>query len=675
MLKKILSLALCLLMIVPLLASCGGNIKGDNISVGPHIYMYLADEVYDFDPINAYTNDSTLKLASLMFEPLFKLNENGKVTTDGLVESYEIIKNEKDNEYKMMLTLKESYWSDSTYISAGDIVYSWKRIMEVDASSPAAALLYDIKNARAVKEGDKSIDYLGIYDVEELKLEIVFEGDIDYDQFLINLTSYCLCPVREDIATKALDSNGKMEDWAKKSSTIVCSGPFVLRESYYSPSHDKDEVAGLVLERNPYYYRDQLTDQYDKYVKISKIYVDWSLSEDDIIALYDEGQICYIGEVPVSYRADLADEAKIEDALSTHTYFLNTNKEPFNNEKVRQALSLAIDREAIVDTIVYGKVADALVPYGVFDSTPKSNIFGTKVTQFRDNGDSYLSSSADLAAAKSLLQSAGIKAGSYSFKITYAANDTVHKLIAEAIAKAWGKQGLGFNVTLEPVRAKPNDDKLISTGEAATDICDDIFNERLTSGDFDVVALDLVAYSANAFQLLAQFAPAFSGEAMDMTQTDANGNPIYTSSTHITGFNNQEYNDLINAIYYLPFISTINEETNYEDFSIYDSDEEFRADIEKVKAIYEKYGISTEFKGYSKEQAKLLHEAERLLMEKLPVIPIVYNQNAYIVSKSLKKVKSDYYGNRDFRKTTLKGADDYMYYYELGIYDPSYSAE
>ena len=144
MLKKILSLALCLLMVVPFFASCGGNIKGENATVGPHIYMYLADEVYDFDPINAYTNDSTLKLATLMFEPLFKLDENGKVTTDGLIKSYEIIRNEKDNEYKMLLTLKDSYWSDSTYVSAGDIVYSWKRIMEVDASSPAAALLYDI---------------------------------------------------------------------------------------------------------------------------------------------------------------------------------------------------------------------------------------------------------------------------------------------------------------------------------------------------------------------------------------------------------------------------------------------------------------------------------------------------------------------------------------------------
>lgn len=668
MIKKILSLVLCVLMVIPVLASCSGNIKGENATVGPQLYMYLAHEVYDFDPINAYTNESTLKLAMLMFEPLFKLDKNGKITTDGLVKKYRIVENEKDNEYKMVLTLKDTYWSDGTYVSAGDIVYSWKRIMEVDSSSSAASLLYDIKNARAVKEGDMSIDNLGIYDAEELELEIVFEGKIDYDKFLVNLTSYCLCPIREDIVSKAVDKNGSTEDWAKKFLTIACSGPFFLRESYYSPSKKSGEAAGIVLERNPYYFRDQYSDQFDKSVNISKIYVDWSLTDDEIMEKYNEGQICYIGDVPVSYRGQV--DAEITDALSTHTYFLNTNKAPFDNENVRKALSLAIDRQAIADTVVYAKVADALVPYGVFDSTPSSSLFGTKYTQFRDNSYSVLSANADLDSAKQLLKDANINAGSYSFKISYAANDEVHKLIAEAIAAAWGTSGLGFKVTLEPISAKRNDDVLVSTSEISTDICDDIFKERLSSGDFDVIALDLVAYSADPFQYLAQFAPSFSGEAMDMTKTDENGNPIYTLSTHITGFNDEEYNDIINAIYYLPFYESINSDTDYKDHPIYDSDEEFRADMEKVKAVYEKYSISTSFKNYSKAQATLLHEAEKLLMEKLPVIPIIYNQNAHITSKDLKKVKYDYYGNADFKKTTLKNYDAYMQKYELGKYAP-----
>lgn len=49
-------------------------------------------------------------------------------------------------------------WSDGTAVSANDVVYAWKRLLEVDASYSAAALLFDIKNARAAKEGDCSID-------------------------------------------------------------------------------------------------------------------------------------------------------------------------------------------------------------------------------------------------------------------------------------------------------------------------------------------------------------------------------------------------------------------------------------------------------------------------------------------------------------------------------------
>jgi hypothetical protein len=52
-------------------------------------------------------------------------------------------------------------------------------------------------------------------------LEINFEGKIDYDQFMLNLTSLALAPLRDDIVSKS-------DDWAKKPGTMVCSGPFKL---------------------------------------------------------------------------------------------------------------------------------------------------------------------------------------------------------------------------------------------------------------------------------------------------------------------------------------------------------------------------------------------------------------------------------------------------------------
>ncbi|MBR5124147.1 MAG: hypothetical protein IKU90_03360, partial [Clostridia bacterium] len=151
MMKRIFAFLLCALMVVSCFVSCGSEINVDN--PGAYISMYLTDEVYDFDPAYAYNNESALRVVSLLFAPLFSLDENGKVKNE-LVKSYEIFEDPKASEYKLTLTLEDSYWSDGTPVSANDVVFSWKRILEVESTSEAAALLYDIKNARKVKEGD-----------------------------------------------------------------------------------------------------------------------------------------------------------------------------------------------------------------------------------------------------------------------------------------------------------------------------------------------------------------------------------------------------------------------------------------------------------------------------------------------------------------------------------------
>lgn len=58
-------------------------------------------------------------------------------------------------------------------------------------------------------EGDRSVDDLGVAGVDELVLEITFEGKIDYEQFMLNLTSYALVPLREDIVSRS-------SDWSEK---------------------------------------------------------------------------------------------------------------------------------------------------------------------------------------------------------------------------------------------------------------------------------------------------------------------------------------------------------------------------------------------------------------------------------------------------------------------------
>lgn len=606
MTKRIVALLVALLMLVTCFVSCGSSEeqkKDENR--GAYISMYLADEVYDFDPANAYNNASALKVVSLLFAPLFSIDEDGNVKKE-LVDTYSIYEDAKASEYKLTLKLKPTYWSDGTQISANDVVFAWKRILEVEATSEAASLLFEIKNARAVKAGDLSIDALQIYAVNTTTLEIYFEEkldekgnpNIDYDGFIRNLTSYALVPLREMIVSRTTD-------WAKKPATMVFSGPFTLRKV----SYEKD-TKGLTLERNAYYMRNKEVDKLDKSVTPYRLIVDYTKSENEIMQAYDAGEIFYVGEIPFSLRADYAKKAEVSDAMSTHTYYLNENAEIngeklFANQAVREALSLAIDREAIAQAVVFAKAADALVPYGVFngDSAKKD---------FRTVGGSIISTSADIAAAKSKLSSAGIKASDYSFEIMVAEYDETHMAIAKMVKDAWS--ALGFKVTIDDVKVIVNDD-IGTTNEVPVDIRDDVFQERFAIGDYQVAAVDLVAYSTDAFGILAPFALGFSGQGMDMDLKDENGQPYYVTPSHITGFNNDAYTALIEKAYNT-------------------------ADVTAKSAV--------------------LHEAETALLAEMPVIPIVFNQDAYLKSNKISKVKETYYSTRNFAKTKLQNYKNYL---------------
>ncbi len=598
MMKRVIALVLCLLMLVPALASCAEKDENDK---GAYIYMYLTDQIYDLDPARAYNNESALRLVSLVFDNLFILTDKGKVQKS-LAKSYTISEDDNAEEYEMIITLNETSWTDGTAITANDVYYAWRRILDPSNNFEAAALLYDIKNARAAKEGEGeiSIDDVGISAINETQLRIEFEGKIDYDQFLLNLTSYALVPLREDIV-------GKTDDWAKKPATICSSGPFKLREVSYEEGEEY-----LVLERNAYYYRDILKDDIDKSVTPYRIIIDYTKTAEEIMTAYDNGEIFFVGDIPLSMRSSYKDSAEISDALSTHIYVLNQNaiisrvdggdgEAIFANANVRKALSLAIDREAIANAVVFARAATALVPYGVYDANSKKDLF-------REVGGNILSASSDMSAAQSALNESGIKASDYKFSISVPAYDEVHLAIAEMVKEAWSS--LGFNVTVNAVETIVNDDILKTTGEVAKDIRDDIFVENYQAGKFEVAAIDYTAFSADAFSVLAPYAKCFTGGS-----STKDGSRDFEIPTHISGYNSDEYNELIEKAY-------------------------AEKDI--------------------KARATILHDAEELLMEELPIIPIIFNQTATLEHKDLSKVKYTYYGTMIFTKTKLKDYELYI---------------
>lgn len=683
--KRIIALLLCAFMLIPCFAGCSSKDDGD---LGAYITMYLTDQIFDFDPANAYYNSDAINVIGMMYDTLFKLNEDGKVKKS-LAKDYKLGTDAETGEKYMEITLNNAYWSNNIRLSADDVVFAWKRLLKSSNDFAAASLLFDIKNARAVKEGDISIDDLGVEAVAIDVVKVTFEGDIDLDQFLLNLTSVATAPLYENYVSKN-------PDWAKKPSTMVTSGPFKLGKiNYKSINDEKDnpikakddnaidangnvknetsyeirEINYFYLERNVYYYRDVERDPIDESVTPYRILVDCTMSAEDILQAYKDGKIFYVGNIPMSLRNDafVQENVKTSNALSTFVLYMNENalindggegEALFANADVRNALSLAIDREAIAKEVVFAKAATGLVAPGVFNGNKYS-----KKTDFRTAGGDLIKTSADKSAAEELLSKAGITASKYSFTIKVAAYDDVHVAIVNKIAEAWN--GLGFNVTVEAINPIVNNDYYKEVGAEPSDVCDDLFIEALQRNKYEVIAFDYNAYSADAYSVLSNFAISFSGMALNMTD----GN--YSLTPNSTGYASNEYNTLIEAIYYLPYFaklpSTDEELKNVKTADlfpgIFDSVEEYLEVYNKIKAVYEENNISasTNSEDWAAQKTTLLHKAEELLLKDMPVIPVIFNENAVLVHDDLSKIDGTFYIPAHFQKTKLKGYENYSY--------------
>lgn len=808
--KRIIALLLSAVMLLFCFAGCAS--KEEDEDPGAYITMYLTDDIYDFDPANAYYNADAVNVVSLMFETLFTLEEDGDVKKS-LVDDYDFLVDKRTGEHYMEITLKETYWSNGIQLSADDVAFAWRRLLTSTNSFAAASLLFDIKNARAVKEGDESIDNVGIEAVSVDTLKITFEGPIDYDQFILNLTSVATAPLLENYVTKN-------EDWAKKPSTMVTSGPYKIGKIIYADIlNDKGnaieikddyakgadgeytsgfsalkEVSYFYLERNLYYFRDIERDSIDKSVTNYRILVDCTKTAEQLLEDYKNGKLFYIGSIPLSLRNDayVSEEVEITNALSTFVCYMNeyaviddgaNGSMLFANKAVRQALSLAIDRNAIAQAVVYAKAASALVCPGVFE--------GGKISKkdFRTTGGDIIKATADTAAASALLSEAGISASKYSFSIKVPSYDEENVTIANMIAESW--KTLGFNVTVEEVTPIANNDYLKEVGAVPSDVCDDLFIESLQRNNYEVIAFDYNAYSADAYSMLSNFATAFSGMGLKTaTYKDATtGLDVtdYLFNKNATGYLSMDYNNLMEAIYYIPYFATLDSTTSetlgriktqqpYIDMATMlgqsarslandaktlsaeapskttkaDKIAQFneallamqeaaleltrsyevsaqsyakKADVETaianvitainainsaantdeaaavtaaievvstsadtitavaveaieaakladartlydiVSAIYTENGITPSAKeaDWTKQKTVLLHKAETILMVDMPVIPVLFNQNAVMVSGDLTKVTSTYYIPAYFRKTNLKKYDDYTY--------------
>lgn len=516
--KRIISMLMALVMlfsVATVLVSCGAP-EDD----GAEISVYLGEEIYDFDPTDYYADSNAQQVMSLLFEPLFKINANGKLDL-AAAKDYRVNKKERT----IVIDLRESYWSDGIRVTADDFLFAWRDvILDPNKPNPASALFYDVENALEVKNGTKSLYDLGIKKTEIYQLTITYREGADYNQLLKNLASVATSPLRQDLVEAAPTY------WSKQVNTMNSNGPFSIQSIDY-------DVGEFTLGRNVGYHQ-KLTVEDPRGQVTPASLVSFFTTEGELQLTYadiENKTVFFMGDATLADRAANKDKAKTADLLSAYTYVFNTEKELFANKNVRRALSLALDRAAIASAVTFGKAATGFIPYAVKDiSTNKS---------FRTED---LLTAQDKATATSLINSAGITVPK-AFTLTIN-NDPESLAIANLAKQAWTE--IGFTVTINALDSIETQVSVDENGVPVI-IADSALQATLNEAsygkaDFDVIGIDWQMYSTDAFVALASLSSTMSGNGAEFA-TDGASSDILRPS--ISGWVCAEYDTLIKEAY------------------------------------------------------------------------------------------------------------------------------
>jgi len=346
----------------------------------------------------------------------------GKVIP-GMAESWTTSADGKTVTFKIR---KDAKWSDGSDLTANDFVYSWKRAID-----PATASEYswiweytNVVGAQKAAEGEGSVDDVGIRAVDDYTFEVKLINPTDY--FVSLMSFYHFMPVKQSSVEAGADGA-----WAKDPELAVSNGPFHL--TGYTIGD------GLTLEKNPYYWA---ADD----VKIDVINVKFIDDQSTAYTAYKAGEFDFLNDVPPAEVPRLVAENPeyyIFPLLGTYYYNFNMDLDMWKDVRVRQALTMAIDREQITEVLANGNVpAAGFVPPGFVDNNG-NDFFETAGTY----GISIDDGSVD--KAKALLAEAGYPDGAGFPKFTLLYNTSEgHKKVAEMVQEMW-KTNLGIECTLE----------------------------------------------------------------------------------------------------------------------------------------------------------------------------------------------------------------------------------
>ncbi len=303
-------------------------------------------------------------------------------------------------------------------VNAHDVAYGVKRTVDPATASDYAYMSYIIKNAEAVNTGESTdLDSIGVRAVDDYTVEFTLKQPAGYFPAIASMW------INRPVPREPIEEFGDL--WTEPGN-IWTNGPYCLD----TWEHDNR----MVFVKNPHYY-DAGT------VSIERVNCVMVVEDSTAFAMYEAGELD-VQNPPLEdmdrIKADpvLSKELYIGPRLCSYYYGFNVTKPPLDNVLVRKALSYAIDRQKLVDTVTKG----GQIPAWSF-ACP--GIFGNVADRQDFPGITF-----DPDAARKLLAEAGYPNGEGFPEITVMFNThEAHQKIAEFVQAQW-KEHLGVNLKL-----------------------------------------------------------------------------------------------------------------------------------------------------------------------------------------------------------------------------------
>ena len=256
-----------------------------------------------------------------MFEGLLSRDAKGALVP-GVAESWSV--DDAGRVYVFKLR-PDARWSNGDPVTADDFVFAFRRLMAPATGAPYANILYTLKNAEKVNKGELPPEALGARALSDGRLELTLEQPAPY--FLEQLAHFTAKPLHR----KSIDASGG--DFVHPA-RLVTNGAFTLKKFIPNDS--------IMLVKNPAYHdADKVALDAEEFIPL----------EDRSAALrrFMAGEIDSYDEVPVEeigfVRKHLPDALRLSPSLGGYYYAFDTRHAPFDDARVRQALSMAIDRD------------------------------------------------------------------------------------------------------------------------------------------------------------------------------------------------------------------------------------------------------------------------------------------------------------------------------------------